>query len=314
MSVTPRGRLSCPQPDSAWAGRLKTPATASTANRASVFLIVIPVPYSAPLSQASGASRKNPEAVPDSPRPRPSPGPRGSSPGRRLVDAADEAPQAQGQPAPLLLGQKAAQLALATVRLYREPARVQACVGAAQFNLRPMPREHDPIAPPRGAGFDADVGLAHRDGLAMETPLERAPQRPAQHRHLEPRKRQDRPETLDREHTAEAEGHEARAGEEKARATHGQGAIRADFDALRGDIHAARDGSGFSYPPRAGRLPPRAPAIRGARRRTARARAAAARAVARAWRDSPPRAPCAARDDWQSSRQKARRSRRPPAA
>src|SRR5262249_44868647 len=123
MSVTPFGMLSCAQPDSsAPAGSASTPAAAVRTRRARVLRIVTLVPYSArPVMR--GAARKIPGRSFGFPTALP------SGPGGRLVDAAHEPDQAQGKSAPLLFGQKAAQLALATVRLDGEPARVQACGG-----------------------------------------------------------------------------------------------------------------------------------------------------------------------------------------
>src|SRR5207302_9341323 len=113
-------------------------------------------------------------------------------PGGRLVDAADQALQPKRQSASLLFREKAAQLALAPVRLDCEPAREPPDRGAAQFNLRPMPREPDPGTAPARAGFDAHVGVGDRDGLAVEAPLKAHLQRPPEKRQLEPRERQDR--------------------------------------------------------------------------------------------------------------------------
>src|ERR1700752_2771837 len=141
MSVTPFGMLSCAQPDSsATAGSASAPAAAVRTRRASGFRVVILVSYSArPMVR-----REKYRSGPSSPDRGPSP------PGGRLVDAANDPRQAQGESAPLLFGQKAAQLALATVRLDGEPARVQACGGGAEVNLWPMPRGTHPPPPPPG--------------------------------------------------------------------------------------------------------------------------------------------------------------------
>src|ERR1700752_2499824 len=228
MSVTPFGMLSCAQPDSsATAGSASAPAAAVRTRRASVLRIVILLPYRPPPLVRREKSR----SVPSSPDRGPSP------PGGRLVDAANDPRQAQGESAPLLFGQKAAQLALATVRLDGEPARVQACGGAAKFNLCPMPREHDPLAPARGTRFDADVRLRDGDGLGVEAPLERDLERPGEERDLESGERQDRPEALECEEASHAEGHDAGAREEHARTAHGEGAVRTDLDREWRGVH-----------------------------------------------------------------------------
>src|SRR5579862_1214513 len=178
--------LSRLKPDSARAAALVHTA-ARAASGASFARIIVNVPYSA---RPPAARRKSPQNCKPAP-PRPL---RALGPGGRLIDAADEALQAMRQSTPLRFREKAAQLALPAVRLDGEPARVQTCGGAAQFNLRPMPREHDPRPHgPRGR-FDADFALGDDDGLAVEAPLERCVQRPAEQRELQPRERQHRPE------------------------------------------------------------------------------------------------------------------------
>src|SRR5579862_1009621 len=233
MSVTPCGRLSCAQPDSsAPAGSASAPAAAVRASRASVLRIVISLCLAARSPALTGCVAKNPRAAPPLHRPR-----RTSLPGGRLVHAANHALQAQRQSAALLFGQKAPQLALATVRLYGESARMQACGGAAKFNLRPMPREHEPLMARALVRFDGDVGVRHGDGLGVEAALERDLERPGEECHLEARERQDRPEALEREEAAHAEGNEAGAGEEDARAAHGERAVWADLDRERRGVH-----------------------------------------------------------------------------
>src|SRR5580693_7627718 len=124
--------LSWLQPDSACAGGEPHAAAAARARGASFARIVINVPYSAhPLPSRAAHTKES--------RPAPTEAPWGLRPGGRLVDAADEALQAKRQSTPLLFREKAAQLALAAVRLDGEPARVLLRCGAAQFNLRPMP-------------------------------------------------------------------------------------------------------------------------------------------------------------------------------
>src|SRR5215469_2769993 len=120
-------------------------------------------------------------------------------PGGGLVHAADEALQTHRQPAPLLFCEETTQLASTTVRLNRELAWVQACRGAAQFNLRPVPRKHDVLGVRPGARVDADVGVGECDGLAVKTPLEAHAQRPAEDQQFEACEGQDGPEALERE-------------------------------------------------------------------------------------------------------------------
>src|SRR5579863_5881754 len=163
---------------------------------------------------------------------------RPSMPGGRLVDPADDALQSQCQAASFLLREEAAQLALAAGRLDREPARVQACCRAAQFNLRPVPREHDALAAAALARFDADLRLGDRDRLAVEAPLERGAERPRQQRHLQSRERQHRPEALAGEYPGGAYGHDARGGEEQPRAALRERAVGTDLDAQRFRFHA----------------------------------------------------------------------------
>src|SRR2546423_8730645 len=140
--------LSWLQPDSACAGEAPHAATAARASGVSFArIIILDVPYSAHPDRRRRAAW-------------------GLRPGGRLVDAADEALQAKRQSTPLLFREKAAQLALAAVRLDGEPARVLHGCGAAQFNLRPMPREHDPRAALAHPRFDAHIRLAHGNGLA----------------------------------------------------------------------------------------------------------------------------------------------------
>src|SRR5580692_11934839 len=101
-----------------------------------------------------------------------------------------------------------------------------------------MPREHDARAAPALARVDADIRFAHRDGLAMEAPLEGDLERPREQRHLEPRERQYGPEAAQREQCRDPERHDARAGEKELRGTHAERAVRADLDAQRLAFHA----------------------------------------------------------------------------
>src|SRR5882762_5083040 len=125
--------LSWPQPDSARAGGKPDAATAAKTSGVSFARIIINVPYSAhPLPSRRRTSNESDQLRLNA---------RGLRPGGRLVDAADETLQAKRQSTPLLFREKAAQLALAAVRLDGEPARVQARFGAAQFE-RPAEQRH----------------------------------------------------------------------------------------------------------------------------------------------------------------------------
>src|SRR5215469_2611120 len=164
-------------------------------------------------------------------------------PGGRLVHAADEALQTRRQPAPLLFCEETAQLATTTVRLDGEPAWMQAYRGAAQFNLRPVPRKHDVLGVRAGTGIDADVGVGERDDLAVKAPLQAHAQCPAEREYFQARKRQHGPEALEREKPRDAERRHARRGEEQPGTTHAERAVRADLDAQGFRVHAAIDGN-----------------------------------------------------------------------
>src|SRR6516162_3717816 len=211
MCVTPRVMFSWFQPDSAYPGSAPAPAASANTREASFSRIIFNVPCSAPLhpgtrfSQEANRFRAPPLA-----------------PGGRLVHAANEALQPQRQSASLLFCEEAAQLALAAVRLDGEPARVQACRGAAQFNLRPMPREHDMLAARTRTRIDADVGVGHRDGLAVEAPLEADSERPAEQRHLEPGEGQNGPESLQRENDRDTPRGNAGRREKQTRSAHAE--------------------------------------------------------------------------------------------
>src|SRR5215469_3841057 len=204
MCVTPRVMFSWFQPDSAYTGSAPAPAASAKKREASFSRIIFNVPCSAPLHPGARFSREA------------SPLPCASlAPGGRLVHAANEALQPQRQSASLLFCEEAAQLALAAVRLDGEPARVQACCGAAQFNLRPMPREHDVLAAVARSCIDADIRLGQRDGLTVKAPLEAHAERPGEERHLEAGKGQNRPETLEREDKSDTERRDTRDSEEQ---------------------------------------------------------------------------------------------------
>src|SRR5690242_1945605 len=207
MSVTPTGMLSWLQPDSARAAAGQPAATAARVRGASFARIIFLTCLTAHAPFTGARNSTESKSAPPSAR-------SGAlRPGGRLVDAADQALQPKRQSTSLLFRKKAAQLALAPVRLDGEPARELSDCGAAQFNLRPMPREHDPGVVLARTGLDAHVGLGDRDGLPVEAPLKAHLQRPAEEGHFEPRERQDRPETLRREHRGDAEGRHAGEGE-----------------------------------------------------------------------------------------------------
>src|SRR5215467_3930959 len=103
MSVTPRGRLSSLQPEAARAVPVPAAAARARAREPSTARIVIDL-------------RSQPLTAPARPA--------NSRPGRRLVDAADQALEPQRESPPLLFGEKAPELAAVTVRLDGEPARV----------------------------------------------------------------------------------------------------------------------------------------------------------------------------------------------
>ncbi len=208
ISVTPGVMLSCAQPEAAVrlaAGgrREQGESGESCANH-----------HYVPYSVASGTFPRN-HATAKS-KPTAAALAQASRPGGRFVDMAYQPLQAQRQSTPLLFREKAAQLTLTAVRLDGEPARMQACCGAAQFNLRPMPREHDLSALAAKAGLDAHVRLGHRDALGAETPLHRAVQRPPEQRQFGPCKGQHRPEAAQGQNTARCRPGRCRQGQRTA--------------------------------------------------------------------------------------------------
>src|SRR6516165_11338713 len=227
MCVTPRVMFSWFQPDSAYTGSAPAPAASANTREASFSRIIFNVPCSAPLHPGARFLRK-----PTRCRAPP------LAPGGRLVHAANEALQPQRQSASLLFCEEAAQLALAAVRLDGEPARVQACCGAAQFNLRPMPRKHDMLASVARSCIDADIRVGQRDGLTVEAPLEAHAECPAEERHLEARERQNGPESLERENKGDAARHDTGGTEEQPCPARTERAVRADLDAQRLGFHA----------------------------------------------------------------------------
>jgi hypothetical protein len=164
--------------------------------------------------------------------------------GRRLIDATNQPLQPKGQSASLRLREKTAQLALPAVRLNREPARVQARFGAAEFNLRPMPREHVLNGMLAVAELHADVRIRNRDRLAVMPPGHAHLERPPQERHFETGKRQDGPKTPQGHEARDHERDGAHASEEQQRGTYAERTVGADFDALRLGLHCEVSGRG----------------------------------------------------------------------
>src|SRR6267142_2271967 len=132
------------------------------------------------------------------------------SQGRRLVDAANQTLQPNSESAPLRLREKTAQLALTAVRLDREPARMQARCRAAEFNLRPMPREHVSNGMLPVAQLYADVRVRNRNRLPVVA-SGHDPRNP--------------------------ERHEAQAAEKQHSGANTEGAVRTDFNALQLGVH-----------------------------------------------------------------------------
>ena len=83
-----------------------------------------------------------------------------------------------------------------------------------------------------------DLGFFDGDHLTMVAPLETHLESPAEHGHLEPRERKDRPEALQRESAGESERGNREAYEEPAGAAGAQRAVRSNFDAMR-ESHGA---------------------------------------------------------------------------
>jgi hypothetical protein len=160
------------------------------------------------------------------------------SQGRRLVDTANQSLQPKRKPAPFRLRQEAPQLALAAVRLDREPARMQARCGAAEFNLRPMPREHELNGMLTVPELDADVRFGDRYRLAVMAPLHAGPERPSQKNHFQPGERQYWPEAAGGHDCGNGERNEADAAEKQQSGANAERAMRADFDALRLGVHS----------------------------------------------------------------------------
>ena len=159
------------------------------------------------------------------------------SQGRRLVDAANQTLQLNSESAPLRLREKTTQLALTAVRLNREPARVQARCGAAEFNLRPMPREHVSNGMLPVAHLYADVRVRNRNRLTVVASGHAHPERPAQERHFESRERQHRPEAPAGHNPSYREGHEAQTAEEQHGGAKTERAVGTDINAVRLGVH-----------------------------------------------------------------------------
>src|SRR5579863_8089246 len=97
---------------------------------------------------------------------------------RRLSDAPDRARQPRGQGLSFLIGQEAADLVRAAMRLDREAAGVQARVSAAKFNLRPVPRKLDLLATVAKSRLHGHALIAYRDGLRVMPPSQACRERP----------------------------------------------------------------------------------------------------------------------------------------
>src|SRR6185312_8978687 len=104
----------------------------------------------------------------------------GSGEGRRFIDAPDQAREALSEPLPLLLRQKAPNLAPVAMRLDGQATRVQGRLRAAKFNACPMPRKHNFYVMRMVAGLDAHIGLGNDDGFAVIAAPEAHLQRPAE--------------------------------------------------------------------------------------------------------------------------------------
>jgi hypothetical protein len=152
--------------------------------------------------------------------------------GRRLVDAANQPLELLCQPASLGLREKAAQLALPSVRFDRQPARMQARYGAAEFNLRPMPREHVLNGMMSIAELYADVRIRNCNRLAVMTSRHARSQRPSQERHFEAREGHDGPETLAGHEAGNGKRDEADAAEEQKCGANAERTVWADLDAF----------------------------------------------------------------------------------
>src|SRR5581483_1604241 len=135
--------------------------------------------------------------------------------GRRLIDAADQPLQPKRETASLFLREEAPQLALTAVRLDREPARVQARIRAAKFNLRPMPREHELNGMRSVLQLDADTGIGDGDCLSVMAPIQARLQSPAEEQHLQPCEGQHGPEATAGHDACDREGDETGATEEQ---------------------------------------------------------------------------------------------------
>src|SRR6267142_1180522 len=159
------------------------------------------------------------------------------SQGRRLVDAANQTLQPNCESAPLRLREKTAQLALTAVRLDREPARMQPRCRAAEFNLRPMPREHVSNGMLPVAQLYADVRVGNRNRLPVVASGHAHSERPSQECHFESRERQHWPEAPAGHDPRNPERHEAQAPEKQHSGANTEGAVRTDFNALQLGVH-----------------------------------------------------------------------------
>jgi len=114
---------------------------------------------------------------------------------------------------------------------------MQARYVAAEFNLRPMPREHVSNGMLPVAQLYADVCLGNRDRLPVVTSGHAHFECPAQQHHFESRERQHRPEALGRHQAGNPERHKTHAAKKKHCGTNAERAVRTDFNALRLGVH-----------------------------------------------------------------------------
>ena len=114
---------------------------------------------------------------------------------------------------------------------------MQARCGAAEFNLRPMPREHVSNGMLLVLQLYADVRLRNRNRLPVVTSGHAHLQCPTQQRHFESRERQHRPEALGGHQARDPERYKAHAAEKQHCGTNAERAVRTDFNALRVGVH-----------------------------------------------------------------------------
>ncbi len=116
------------------------------------------------------------------------------------------------------------------MRLNRQAAGMQVRVGAAQFNLCPMSREHNAIVRVAFVCLDGHLIFRDHDGLHPVTALHGRMQGPAEHQHLESREREHRPESAQRHAECHREAHGTHACKEEGRRPGRQGAVGRELD------------------------------------------------------------------------------------